>query len=74
MAARSSAEVELRSTSHEICKALWLKMLLEELGVKLLSPMVIHCDNKAAISITHNPVHRDCTKHVEVTYISLRKK
>ena len=28
--------------------------------------MNLHCDNKAAIEIAHNPVQHDRTKHVEV--------
>ena len=28
--------------------------------------MQLYCDNKATISIAHNPVHHDRTKHVEV--------
>lgn len=28
--------------------------------------MEVYCDNKAAISIAHNPVLHDSTKHVEV--------
>ena len=64
--ARSSAEAELRSTAHGICDALWLKLLLEELGLELQIPLQIHCDNKAAIAITHNLVHHDRTNYVEV--------
>ena len=29
-------------------------------------PLRIYCDNKATINISHNPVHRDRMKHVEV--------
>ena len=29
-------------------------------------PMKVYCDNKAAINISHNPVHHVRTKHVEV--------
>ena len=68
--ARSSAEAELRSTAHGICEALWLKLLLEELGLELQ----IHCDNKAAIAITHNLVHHDQTKHVEVDRHFIKEK
>ena len=64
--ARSSAEVELRSTSLGICGILWLKMSLKELRIESEFPLRVYCDNKATISIAHNPVHHDHTKHVEV--------
>ena len=48
-----------------MCELLWLKQLLREIGVKEEMPMKMYCDNKAAINISHNPVHHDRTKHVE---------
>ncbi|RVW89009.1 Retrovirus-related Pol polyprotein from transposon TNT 1-94 [Vitis vinifera] len=48
-----------------ICEGIWLNRLLEELWVPLKHPMVLYCDNQAAISIAKNPVHHDRTKHVE---------
>ena len=64
--ARSSAEAELRSIAQGICEGLWLKILLAKLEGPLQSPLEVFCDNKAAISIFHNLVHHDRTKHVEV--------
>lgn len=73
--ARSSAEAELRSAALGICEALWIKLLLEELKIEKQSPMLILCDNKAAIAITHNPVHHNRTKHIEIDrHTSQRRK
>ena len=36
--------------------------------------MKLYCDNKAAISISHNPVHHDRTKHVEVDRHFIKEK
>lgn len=47
-----------------ICKLLWLKLVLEELKVANGGLMKLYCDNKAAI--THNPMHHNHIKHVEV--------
>ena len=64
--ARSSAEAEFRSMALGICELLWLKIILDDLQIQWTAPMRLYCDNKSAISIAHNPVQHDRTKHVEV--------
>ena len=49
-----------------ICELMWLKGLLRELQVNLKIPMRLYCDNKVAISIAHNLLQHDRTKHVEI--------
>ena len=64
--ALSSAEAEFRGIRSGLMEILWLRIVMNELG--LLSPKTcqLFCDNKAAISISENPVQHDRTKHVEV--------
>ena len=52
--------------AHGMCELLWIKNLLQDLGIDYEKPMSLHCDNKAAIEIAHNLVQHDRTKHVEV--------
>ena len=63
--ALSSAEAEFRGIRSGLMEILWLRRLMREIG---LSPETsqLFCDNKAAISISENPVQHDRTKHVEV--------
>ena len=70
----SNAEAELRSMAHGICEIMWMKMLLEEIRAEVQKPILLHCDNKAAISIAHNLVHHDRTKHVEVDRYFIKEK
>ncbi|RVW20625.1 Retrovirus-related Pol polyprotein from transposon TNT 1-94 [Vitis vinifera] len=72
--ARSSAEAEFRAMTQGICEGIWLNRLLEELRVPLKHPMVLYCDNQAAISIAKNPVHHDRTKHVEIDRHFIKEK
>ena len=72
--ARSSAEAEFKSVALGICEVLWIRRLLEELKISSTLPMKLYCDNKAAISIAHNPVLHDQTKHVEVGKHFIKKK
>ncbi|RVW34837.1 Retrovirus-related Pol polyprotein from transposon RE1 [Vitis vinifera] len=64
--ARSSAEAEDRALAQGICEGIWIKRVLSELGQTSSSPILMMCDNQAAISIAKNPVHHDRTKHVEI--------
>ena len=72
--ARSSAKAEFRALAHGICEVIWIKRVLEELEVPITTPMRVYCDNKAAISIAHNPVLHDRTKHIEVDKHFIREK
>lgn len=71
---RSSAEAEFRSMALGICELLWMKIILEDLKIKWEGPMKLHCDNKSAIAIAHNPVQHDRTKHVEVDRHFIKEK
>jgi hypothetical protein len=72
--ARSSAEAEFRSVAHGFCEVLWIKKFMQELKIAGPTPMKVYCDNKAAISIAHNPVLHDRTKHVEVDKHFIKEK
>ena len=52
--------------AHGVCELLWIKQVLQDLGIECETSMGLHCDNKSAIEIAHNPVQHDRTKHVEV--------
>ena len=53
---RSSAEAGYRGKALRICELLWLRNLLNDLGVKPKAAMKLYCDNKSAIDIAHNPI------------------
>lgn len=72
--ARSSAEAEFRGMALGICEALWLRLLLMDLGYLPRQPIRLYCDNKAACDIAHNPVQHDRTKHVEVDRFFIKEK
>ncbi|XP_028100331.1 uncharacterized protein LOC114299723 isoform X1 [Camellia sinensis] len=62
---RSSAEAEYRAVAHGTYELIWLQSLLSNIGLDWSGPMTLYCDNKAAISIAHNPIQHDRTKHIE---------
>ncbi|PON63976.1 hypothetical protein PanWU01x14_127430 [Parasponia andersonii] len=72
--ARNSAEAEFRAIAQDVCELLWLKMPLKELGVEIVQPMKLYCNNKAVVSISYNPVFHDRIKHVEVDKHFIKEK
>ncbi|WJZ95425.1 hypothetical protein VitviT2T_014198 [Vitis vinifera] len=72
--ARSSAEAEFRGMALRLCEALWLRLLLQDLGYLSKQPIRLFCDNKAACDIAHNLVQHDRTKHVEVDRFFIKEK
>ena len=72
--ARSSAEAEFRAMAAGVCELLWVKIILEDLRIQWSKPMKLYCDNKSAISIAHNPVQHDRTKHIEIDRHFIKEK
>ena len=69
-----SVESELRALALSIYEGMWIQRLLKELGMESLTPIHMHCDNQAAISIAKNPVYHDRTKHIEIDQHFITKK
>ena len=55
-----------------ICEALWIRLLLIDLGYLPRQLIRLYCDNKAACA--HNPVQHDHTKHVDVYKFFIKEK
>jgi hypothetical protein len=57
-----------------VCELLWMKIILDDLKIEYVAPMRLFCDNKSAISIAHNPVQHDRTKHIEIDRHFIKEK
>ena len=64
--ARSSTEAEYRAPTATIAELIWLRWLLQDLGVDCFTATKLHCDNRSAIQIAHNDVFHERTKHIEI--------
>ena len=60
--------------ANGLCEGIWIRRLLQELGVELDQPMRLLCDNQSALFIAKNLVHHDTTKHVEIDHHSIKEK
>ena len=63
---RFSIEAKYRAMADTTLEFRWLCDLLCDMGVFMVAPVLMHCDNKSAIAIASNPVIHDRTKHIEV--------
>ena len=64
--ARSNTEAKYRAFADTTSELLWLRWLLEDLGVSTSSATSLYCDNQSTIHIAHNDVFHEQTKHIEI--------
>ena len=72
--ALSSTKDEYRGTTVATYEAVWLKHILKNLGVPLMDPTRIFCNNMSSIYLARNPVFHARTKHIEVHYHLIRER
>ena len=71
--ALSSTEAKYRGTTVAACKAIWLKILLKDLGELVDTPIPVYCDNLSRIQLAKNPFSHAQPKHIEVYYHYIRE-
>nr|GFA16989.1 retrovirus-related Pol polyprotein from transposon TNT 1-94 [Tanacetum cinerariifolium] len=69
----SSAEAEYVSLSACCAQVLWMRTQLTDYGFHF-DKIPMHCDLKAAIAISCNPVQHSRTKHINVRYHFIEEK
>ena len=62
----SNAESEYRAMAETTREMVWLRSLVEDLGISSPFLMSMHCDNQAAIFIASNSTFHEHTKHIEI--------
>ena len=71
--ATSTTEAEYVAATQASKEAIWLKMLLEELGHKQ-EYVTLFCDSQSALHLARNPAFHSRTKHIRVQYHFVREK
>ncbi|GJR47309.1 retrovirus-related pol polyprotein from transposon TNT 1-94 [Tanacetum coccineum] len=71
--AMSTIEEEYVAVAQANKEAVWLKMLLEELGQEQ-EKITLFCDNQSVLYLERNPIFHSKTKHIRVQYHFVREK
>lgn len=64
----STAEAEYMSASAAVKEALWLSILLSDMGISAPAPVQIYGDNQAAIKLLNNPIVSARSKHIAIAH------
>ncbi|KAJ6855707.1 Integrase catalytic domain-containing protein [Populus alba x Populus x berolinensis] len=64
----STTEAEFIAAASCACQTVWLKRVLEKLGLNQDKTTIIHCDSSFAIKLSKNPVMHGRSKHIDVRF------
>ena len=70
----STTEAEYIALSFATQEAIWLRRLLENVGVKQRESTVIYEDNQGAIQLSRNSKFHNRTKHIDIAFHFVREK
>lgn len=68
----STTEAEYIAAATCACQAIWMKRILEEIGLAQTEELVLLCDNTSTIKLSKNAVMHGRSKHIRVHYHFLR--
>ena len=64
----------MQRLSYGVCEIIWFQRVLEELKQRINMTIKLYCDNKSVITINHNPVQCNITKHIEIDKHLIKEK
>ncbi|KAJ7533740.1 hypothetical protein O6H91_13G062100 [Diphasiastrum complanatum] len=72
--ALSTTEAEYKAMFSAAQEAIWLRQILEEIGMRQKNPTTLHSDNQSEIQLAKNLVFHARTKHIEIQYHFIRER
>jgi len=72
MVSLSTTEAEYIAAAYCACQCIWLKRILDHLGVEGNEATEIFCDNSSTIQLSKNLVFHGRSKHIAVRFHFLR--
>lgn len=74
MVSRSSTEAEYKALANATAEVMWIRKLLDEIGIKQPNAARLWCDNLGATYLSANPVFHARTKHIEIDFHFVREQ
>ncbi|GJU42070.1 putative RNA-directed DNA polymerase [Tanacetum coccineum] len=68
----STTEAEFVAATTCACQVLWLRRMLEYIGLTQEEGTIVNCDNMSTIKLSKNSVMHNRSKHIDVRYYFLR--
>lgn len=68
----STTEVDFVTAAFCACQCVWMRRILEELGLEQARSTTIFCDNTSIIKFSVNPVLHGRSKHIDIMFHFLR--
>jgi hypothetical protein len=72
--ATSTMEAEYMASCDAAKEAIWLRSMLQELGLQPTGPTTIRCDNQGSIALGKNPEQHQRSKHIDIQYHFVREQ
>lgn len=66
MISHSSVDAKYQAMVHTSCELMWIRNLMNEMGVGVKIIMTMYYNNQGAIYIANNPMFHKWTKYIEV--------
>lgn len=70
----SSAKAEYQAMCAATYEAVWLRILLLDVGEEQKVVTMIKCDNQSSIKLANNPLFHKNTKHIDTQFHFFREK
>ena len=64
----STCEAELYAEAAAVQELLWLRGLLQEIGMSTRAPSTLYGDNQSTVQVSENGIRSERTKHVDIKY------
>ena len=72
--ALSTTEAEYMALTEGTKQLIWLRRLIQELGIDQTQPTSLRSDNLGAITLSHDATYHARTKHINVAYHFIHEK